>query len=114
MRLKFFSTFITTMFGVMCHNPQTFLLAGTLQATHKRAALKRSGITREPECLKLTPSSQSFINSSTSGVRKELMLFQGSFGPGIIPTRKMFCRLKRSLLGRFINTRYRTPTEYGV
>ena len=32
----------------------------------------------------------------------------------IIPTRKMFSLLKRLLLGRFINTKYITPTEYCI
>ena len=61
-----------------------------------------------------TPSCHSLYSSSTNGAKNELMLFRSLLGPGMIPTRKMFCRLKRSLLGKFIRTRYSTPTEYGV
>ena len=58
----------------------------------------------------VTPS-HSFSISHINGSRYVLLSPLGLFSPGIIPTTRIFCRLKRIFRGRFSMARYKTPIE---
>ena len=60
--------------------------------------------------LTVTPS-HSFSISHINGSRYVLISPLGLFGPGIIPTTRIFCRLKYIFRGRLSMARYKTPTE---
>ena len=89
-------------------NPQTFRQAGMSQLTQNKQTFT---FIDWPVCsFKFTPV-QNSLRSSTSGLRYELIVYFGSLGPGIMPTRIAFSCLYLKWRGKFNIIKYNTPTE---
>ena len=64
----------------------------------------------EPSSM-VNPSVNSAFSSFTTGLKYEfIVVWFGSFGPGIIPVIMIFSGLKRRDRGKFKMTKYKTPT----